>query len=59
MQFFGFSAMILYAFDAYSKYLAMKSGALAQGGEKQKSNDKDAPTVATPTNWNKQHIVVM
>ncbi|KAF2898809.1 hypothetical protein ILUMI_07373 [Ignelater luminosus] len=52
-SFFGFTAMILYAFDAYSKYVAMKSGALAQVSDKQKSKDKETPAVPAPTNSNK------
>ncbi|KAF2898807.1 hypothetical protein ILUMI_07371 [Ignelater luminosus] len=44
--FFGFSAMVAYTFDAYLKFLAMRSGELAQG-ERQIS--KETTTVTTPT----------
>ncbi|KAK4880134.1 hypothetical protein RN001_008280 [Aquatica leii] len=42
--FFGFSAMVAYGIDAYFKYVAMRSGALAQG-ERQITKES---TVSTP-----------
>ncbi|KAF2898808.1 hypothetical protein ILUMI_07372 [Ignelater luminosus] len=45
---FGFFAMVAYGVDAYSKFVAMKSGALAQGGEKEIS--KETTRITTPTN---------
>lgn len=31
LQFFGFCAMVVYGYDAWLKFKAVKSGALAQG----------------------------
>lgn len=40
--------MVAYAVDAYSKFLALKSGALVQGGEGEIS--KEATTIRSPSN---------